>query len=68
MKKRLKWLLDDLKINENGKKDRVIEIMAGCGRNASILKLFFNNIEMLDIVKKNIDCYPKYVKSFHTKV
>lgn len=54
MKRRLTYLLDRFKINDDGKKDKVLEIMAGCGRNVPILRKYFRQITMIDAVKKNV--------------
>ena len=51
-------VLDHFKINQNGKLDLVMEIMAGCGRNAALLKKYFRKIHMLDCVEKNTKFMP----------
>ena len=68
MQNRLRYILDKFKIKENGKRDRVLEIMAGCGRNAQLLKQYFWKISMLDAVKENVESCPRYVEGFHMKV
>jgi tRNA1(Val) A37 N6-methylase TrmN6 len=37
--------MDKCKFNPSG---TVLELMAGCGRNSSLLHTFFNNVEMLE--------------------
>ena len=42
--------------------------MAGCGRNYSILKKYFYEIEMLDATKKMVQQHDEFVKSHHSTV
>ena len=65
MKDRLKKLLDHFKVNENGKKDQVLELMAGCGRNAALLHRYFHKVHMVEAVEKNLKWWPGYVKAYN---
>ena len=48
MRERLASLLEHRRNKLNGLNERVLEVMAGDGRNFSTLKDFFTNIEMLE--------------------
>ena len=48
MKNRLTDLLKQNCKFRAPKEERVLEIMAGCGRNFPVLQRFFKHIEMLD--------------------
>ena len=48
MRKRLQENLGKLIDLKRGKKDRVFEVMAGTGRNFSVLREFFENVEQLE--------------------
>ena len=68
MKAKLKELLNIACKSSNVKQDRVLEIMAGCGRNYSVLKEYFHNIEMLDCTPKMVEKHNKSVDSYCASV
>ena len=61
MKGRLFEFLKALQFERNKKADRVLELMAGCGRNYDVFNRFFKNIEM-------IEQSPKMTKFFNEKI
>ena len=68
MKKRLNALLEHSILSKNGRQEHVLELMAGCGRNAALLNKYFKKVSMVEAASKNLPWWPKYVEAFNCKV
>lgn len=51
-----------------GKAGRVLELMAGQGRNFPVLRAYFSGVEMLEQAKSLADCFDKRVKKYVLRI
>ena len=68
MKNRLDDLLKHIKYGRRERQDRVLELMAGVGRNHSVLKDHFRQVEMLEQSDEMYKHIPLQVKVHKTRI